>query len=61
MSYIFCDCKSLQSLPDINKWNIKNVTNINGMFYNCSALKFLPDISEWDTQNIKNIRGKLEK
>ena len=25
MSYMFNDCKSLSSLPDISKWNTNNV------------------------------------
>ena len=36
---IFYNCLSLKSLPDVSKWNINNVININLMFYNCSSLK----------------------
>ena len=56
MSYMFyghyyksdydCDCKSLISLPDISKWNTKDVTDMSYMFYNCSSLSSLPDISK---------------
>ena len=34
MSYMFCNCISLSSLPDISKWNTNNVKNMNGLFYN---------------------------
>ena len=32
---MFSGCSSLLSLPDISKWNTKNVTNICYMFRNC--------------------------
>ena len=47
MSYMFGYCSSLQSLPDISKWNTEKVTNMSSMFYDCSSLKSLPDISKW--------------
>ena len=49
MSNIFYNCKSLQYLPDISKWNISNATDISSIFYNCKSLQYLPDISKWDT------------
>ena len=33
MSYMFCWCNSLESLPDISKWDTKNVNNMSGMFF----------------------------
>ena len=39
-------------LPDISKWNTKNVTDMNCMFRNCKLLTSLPDISNWNTKNI---------
>ena len=47
MSYMFYYCSSLQSLPDISKWNTKNVTKMSYMFYECISLQSLPDISKW--------------
>ena len=41
---IFAKCSSLESLPDISKWNTNNVTNMCGIFAKCSSLKSLPDI-----------------
>ncbi len=46
MSYMFSDCSSLQSLPDISKWNISNVTDMYDMFDGCKLLKALPDFSK---------------
>ena len=37
----------LKSLPDISKWDTKNVTEMSYMFFNCKALKSLPDFSKW--------------
>ena len=45
MSFMFYECSSLSSLPDISKININNVTNMNLMFFKCSSLLSLPDIS----------------
>ncbi len=35
MFSMFGHCKSLDSLPDISKWNISSVTNMYCMFANC--------------------------
>ena len=51
-SWMFHNCNSLKSLPDISKLNTKNVSNMNNMFSSCSSLKSLPDISKWDTKNV---------
>ena len=55
MSYMFEGCSKLSSLPDISKWNTKNVTNMSYMFYDCLSLSSLPDISKWNTNNVTNI------
>ena len=55
MSHIFNGCSLLKSLPDISKWDTKNVTNMSHMFDGCSSLKSLPDISGWDTKNVTNM------
>ena len=56
-SDMFEGCDSLQSLPDVSKWNTKNVTNMENMFYGCSSLKTLLDVSKWDTKNVLSIRN----
>ena len=55
MSYIFCECNQLISLPDISKWNSNNVTNMSYMFYKCKSLITLPDISKWNINNVTNM------
>ena len=55
MSYMFYYCESLKNLPDISKWDTKNVTNMSYMFSYCKSLKNLPDISKWNTKNVTNM------
>ena len=53
MSYMFCNCNSLLSLPDLSYWDVKNVTNMSFMFSGCS-LKSFPDLSKWKlNKNLK--------
>ena len=59
MSYMFYDCSSLISIPNISKWNAVNVSDIQYMFYNCSSLSTLPDISKWNTINITHMNSLL--
>ena len=42
MSYMFSNCKSLSSLPDISKWNTNNVNDMSYMFYNCKPSLNIP-------------------
>ena len=43
------------------KWKIKNVTNISGIFGGCKSLSSLPDISKWNTNNIINMSYMLSR
>ena len=51
---MFYGCSVLK-LPDISKWNIKNIKNISGLFCHCYKLESLPDISNWDISNVENM------
>ena len=44
-------------LPDIQKWNTNNVTDISYIFSSCSS--FLPDISKRNNINLKLNSKKL--
>ena len=57
MKCLFNGINNLIELPDISKWNIRNVKFIQQLFYGCSSLKSLPDISKWNTTNIENLEG----
>ena len=52
MNWLFKNCSSLISLPNISKWNTSNVEEMNDLFKNCSSLISLPDISKWDITNV---------
>jgi len=54
-SYMFYECESLISLPNINIWNTNNIINMSWMFRGCISLKSLPDISNWNTNNIADM------
>ena len=54
---MFYECSSLSSLPDISKWNFKNVRDISNMFDGCLKLESLPNISMWNiNDNVREIR-----
>jgi len=55
MSFMFYECSSLLSLPDISKSNTNNISNLSYMFYECSSLLSLPDITKWNTSNITDM------
>jgi len=57
MSYMFSNCTSLISLPDISEMNTNYVTDMSYMFRNCSSLSSLPNISKWNTKNVTNMSG----
>jgi len=42
MSFMFFYCSSLSSLPDLSKWDTKNVTDMSSMFDSCPKLKNQP-------------------
>ena len=52
---MFSSCSSLSSLPDISKWNIDKVTDMDNMFYACLSLTSLPNLSKWNTKNAKDM------
>ena len=53
--YMFSECNSLISLPDISKWNTSNVKDMMCLFDKCNSLISLPDISKWNTSNVENM------
>jgi surface protein len=57
MSWMFAGCRSLESLPNISKWDTSNVINMSWMFAGCRSLNLLPDISKWDISKVNYING----
>ena len=54
---MFRECKSLEALPDISKWNTKEVENMAQMFQNCEKLKEKPPIAKWDVTMLYNCKN----
>ena len=61
MNNMFEECKSLESLPDISKWNTENVTHMGRMFEECKSLESLPDISKWNTKKVTSMSHMFYK
>jgi surface protein len=55
LSYMFSNCTSLISVPDIANINTIDITDMRGIFDGCSALTSLPDISKWNLINATSI------
>ncbi len=47
---MFRDCSSLTSIPNINSWNISQITSISQMFYGCN--KYNQNLNNWDTKKV---------
>ena len=50
---MFCNCKTLKSLPNLSEWNMTRAVDISSMFQNCRSLKSLFNISKWNIENGK--------
>ena len=59
MHGMFFKCESLNELPDISKWNISKVNDMEAMFYEYSQLSNFPNISNW-MYNINHVRNKKD-
>jgi surface protein len=57
---MFSDCKSLFFLPNISKWNIDSVVNMDYMFYNCESLSYLPDLKKWNINKEADINSMFK-
>lgn len=51
----FDGCKSLTTAPSMKQWDVKNVTQMAGMFRN--AKKFNEDISDWDVSKATGLQN----
>ena len=60
MSYMFYNCKSLKSIPNISEWNMDNVNDLTGIFQKCSSLISYPDISKWPVKDIRYNKNIFE-
>ena len=46
----------IYELPDLSKWETKNVTDMSFLFYDCISLQIFPDISKWETKNVTEMK-----
>ena len=58
---MFSNCISLSSFPNISKWDINHVTNMNSLFSFCSFLTSPPDISKRNRIPFVLFQKHLEK
>ena len=54
MSYMFQNCWTLTSFPNISNWKINNVEDMSYMFHNCWSLTSFPKLN-WDISNVQNM------
>lgn len=45
-------CSSITTIPNIDSWNVSNITTFYGMFHTCSL--FNSDIGSWNTGSCQN-------
>ena len=57
---MFSNCSSLSSLPDISKWNTKNLKNFKFLLSDCISLLNIPDLSKWNNFNGNDINKSLD-
>lgn len=53
MSSMFQSCSSITDIPNINQWNVSQVTSMANMF--AGAYKFNSPIGDWDVSNVTNM------
>ena len=51
---MFFDCSSLSDLRPLEKWNVSEGTNFEGMFSECHLIESLKPIENWNVKNGKN-------
>ena len=60
LNQMLCACNKLKEIKGINKFIIKNITNISQMFQECKLLEKL-DLSNFDTFNISSLKMMFYK
>ena len=53
MSFLFLNINVIIDNIDVSNWDVRNVTNMEGLFNNCK--KFNCDLSKWDVSNVKDM------
>lgn len=58
MKYMFAGCKAVTQIPNVNSWNVSNVTTMEGMFMSSN---FNSDISSWNVSNVTNMKDMFRE
>ncbi len=59
MSYMFCQCNSLENL-DVSHFNTAKVTAMNCMFYQCESLESI-DVSHFNTSRVTTMNSMFQR
>ena len=54
MRLMFSECNKLKEIKGINKFNTKEITNMNSMFNLCKELEYL-DLSNFNTSKVNDM------
>ena len=54
---IFENCKSLESIQGLDRWDMSNLTELNFLFNNCVSLKTIQGIEQWNMTRFSDISG----
>ncbi|PLS27123.1 peptidase, partial [Bifidobacterium anseris] len=54
-SYLFYGQRSLASLSALAKWDVSQVTDMDGLFSNCTSLSDLSGLAKWDVGQVTNM------
>jgi len=55
----FEHCYEIVTVPNMDKWDVSNVTNMRYTFANCIA--FNTNINDWDVSNVTDMRGMFNE
>ena len=59
MEYLFYNCSSLLTVPDISIWKTDNLKIMDDIFYGCKSLILLPNITKWNISKLENKQDTL--
>ena len=45
----------MKTLPDISKWDVSNVINMDNLFAVCKSLKVIPNILKWNIEKVERM------
>jgi len=55
MNSMFAECSNLKTIPNINSWNVGNVTNMSYIFFKNSL--FNESLSNWNVSDVTNMEA----